>query len=200
MAAESTGLDGGISVFQLMQERRVPTKCGAAVLFFMSVLAMPQSSEAVTVVVTLTGVADTGATQSVSVREIFGANKWLLTATPTAGADAVALRDMLVGEDGDALLGFTAKRVMVDGSPGFMTRGDVEHQVRVLTGAGLTLLEPGTSIEYDGIIYSACDAAACSPLGAGIAPTISQWGLVILTLTLLTTGMLVFRSRRTQPA
>ncbi len=67
------------------------------------------------------------------------------------------------------------------------------------SGEGNVYFEPGNPVEVNGITFSACIPSACSS-GSGLVPTVSEWGLVVMTLLLLTSGTLVLRHRRSVAA
>ncbi len=149
-------------------------------------------------VVTVTGVVGSGNQQIVQIRDVSeGAGLPVLT-IPFSGSDGLAVRNELVDALGRAFApGRTVKRVTLGGVPGFKVEWDSAFQVFVLVGADFTLLEPGGSVEHDGITYAACEPDVCSPaVAGGMVPTVGEWGLVVMVMLMLIAASVIFARRR----
>ncbi len=158
--------------------------------------ASVSTARATSIVVTMSGSSDSGLTQSIAFRALLGASKGLFQTVPTVGDDARTVRDDLVEENGIDAASIDVKRVTVEGLPGFKSSFAAEHQVRIVTALGLTLLEPGTALEFDGIIYRAFDLDIEMPTAAtAAAPTVSQWGLIVLAVLIAIAGTVLFREK-----
>lgn len=111
------------------------------------------------------------------------------------GMTASQVRDSIIEFAGEVPAPWEVSRVTVDGVPGFRVRnfqatGNEPWTPLVFArGSGSEmLLEPGSQVTIDGLVFSACSTGTCNPTAFGSVPTVSTWGLGIMGLLVLAAG------------
>ena len=165
-----------------------------------TVLGLVQVTYADRVLVTLSGQVSAAYNAHVRVSAFPGVNdQFTLSANLSGGDSALIVRDAIVPESG-ASVGTTntLRRITCNGEPGFVV-GSAGDAVVGIFGTTNNWLEPGTTTDIGGILYTAdiVDDLHCNLTGgAATIPAVGGVGLGILIATIVAAGGWVLSKRK----